>query len=54
MEKVPHKLEIVRANRHMVDHVDHLIAYAWESAENRNKKFPIFSKFCLHKSLYVL
>ncbi len=53
MEKVPHKLA-VRANRHMVDPVDHLIAYAWESAENRNKNFPIFSKFSLHKSLYVL
>lgn len=34
MEKVPRKLAIVRANRHMVDHVDYLIAYAWHSASN--------------------
>ena len=34
MEKVPHKLAIVRANRYMVDHVDYLIAYAWHPASN--------------------
>lgn len=34
MEKVPRKLAIVRANRYMVDHVDHLIAYAWHPASN--------------------
>jgi len=34
MEKVPHKLAIVRANRYMVDHVDYLIAYAWHLASN--------------------
>ena len=34
MEKVPRKLAIVRANRHMVDHVDYLIAYAWHPASN--------------------
>ena len=34
MERVPRKLAIVRANRHMVDHVDYLIAYAWHPASN--------------------
>ena len=34
MEKVPRKLAIVRANRHMIDHVDYLIAYAWHPASN--------------------
>lgn len=34
MEKVPRKLAIVRANRHMVDHADYLIAYAWHPASN--------------------
>ena len=34
MEKVPHKLAIVWANRYMVDHVDYLIAYAWHPASN--------------------
>lgn len=34
MEKVPHRLAIVRANRYMVDHVDYLIAYAWHPASN--------------------
>ena len=34
MEKVPHKLAIVRANQYMVEHVDYLIAYAWHPASN--------------------
>lgn len=34
MEKVPRKLAIVRANRYMVDHADHLIAYVWHPASN--------------------
>lgn len=34
MEKVPRKLAIIRANRYMVDHVDHLIAFAWHPASN--------------------
>ena len=34
MEDVPRKLAIVRANRYMVDHVDFLIAYAWQPASN--------------------
>ena len=34
MEDVPRKLAIVRANRHMIDHVDFLIAYAWHPASN--------------------
>ena len=34
MEKVPRRLAIIRANRYMVDHVDHLIAYAWHPAGN--------------------
>jgi len=34
MERVPYKLAIVRANRYLVDHVEHLIAYAWHPASN--------------------
>ena len=34
METVPHRAAIVRANRYMVDHCDHLIAYAWHPASN--------------------
>jgi hypothetical protein len=34
MERVPKRAAIVRANRHMVDHVDYLIAYAWHPASN--------------------
>lgn len=34
MEKVPRRLAIVRANRYVVDHVDHLIAYVWHPASN--------------------
>lgn len=34
MEKVPRRLTIVRANRYVVDHVDHLIAYVWHPASN--------------------
>ena len=34
MERVPHRLAIVRANRYMVDHADYLIACAWHPASN--------------------
>ena len=34
MESVPRRLAIVHANRHMIDHVDYLIAYAWHPASN--------------------
>ncbi len=34
MEKVPRRVAIVRANRHMVDRVDYLIAYVWHPASN--------------------
>ena len=34
METVPYRAAIVRANRYMVDHCDHLIAYAWHPASN--------------------
>ena len=34
MEKVPHRLAIVRANRYMIDHADYLIAYTWHPASN--------------------
>ena len=38
MEKVPRRLAIVRANRYTVDHVDYLIAYAWELVEYAKKR----------------
>ena len=34
MEKVPRRYAIVRANQHMVDHIDYLIAYVWHPASN--------------------
>lgn len=34
MEKVPRRLAIIRANRYVVDHVDHLIAYVWHPGSN--------------------
>lgn len=34
MEKVPGKFAIPRANRYMIDHTDHLIAYVWHPASN--------------------
>lgn len=34
MEKVPRRLAIIQANRHVVDHIDYLIAYAWHPASN--------------------
>lgn len=34
MEKVPHKVAIVRANRFVVDHAHYLIAHAWHPASN--------------------
>ena len=37
MEKVPRRLAIVRANRYMIDHADHLIAYVWHPGSNARK-----------------
>ena len=37
MESVPRRCAIVRANRYMVDHADHMIAYAWHPASNARK-----------------
>ncbi|OUP26188.1 hypothetical protein [Faecalibacterium sp. An192] len=37
MEKVPYKAAIVAANRYVVDHVDYLIAYAWQLGSNAYK-----------------
>lgn len=34
METVPRRAAIVRANRYMVDHSTHVIAYAWHPASN--------------------
>ena len=34
MEKVPYRAAIVVANRYVVDHVDYLIAYAWQPGSN--------------------
>lgn len=34
METVPKRVTIVRANRYMVEHSTHLIAYAWHPASN--------------------
>lgn len=34
METVPKRVAIIRANRYMVEHSTHLIAYAWHPASN--------------------
>ena len=34
LETVPRKYAIVRANRHIIEHVDYLIAYVWHPASN--------------------
>ena len=34
LERVPRRYVIARANRYVVDYVDHLIAYAWHPASN--------------------
>ena len=34
LEKVPKRIAILRANQHIVDHVEYLIAYAWHPASN--------------------
>ena len=34
MEKVPYRAAIVAANRYVVDHIDYLIAYAWQPGSN--------------------
>ncbi len=37
MESVPRKIAIVRANRYVVDQIDYLIAYVWQSTSNAKK-----------------
>lgn len=37
MERVPYKAAIVKANRYVIDHVDYLIAYAWQPGSNARK-----------------
>ena len=34
MEKVPYRAAIMAANRYVLDHVDYLIAYAWQPESN--------------------
>ena len=34
LETVPRKYAIVRANRHIIEHVDYLISYVWHPASN--------------------
>lgn len=36
IESVPRRYAIVRADRYMIDHADHLIAYAWHPDNARN------------------
>lgn len=37
MESVPRKIAIVRVNRYVVDQIDYLIAYVWQSTSNAKK-----------------
>ena len=53
MESVPRKLAIARANRYMVEHVDHLIAYSWQSASNTAKLVQYAKRISLTTELNV-
>ena len=44
LEKVPRRFAIVRANQYMIDHVDHLIAYAWHPASNARNLVELAKK----------
>ena len=44
MERVPYRAAIVAANRYVVDHVDYLIAYAWQPGSNTKKLLEYASK----------
>ena len=46
MEKVPYKAAIVAANRYVVDHVDYLIAYAWQPGSNARALAAYAQKRC--------
>ena len=37
MESVPRKAAIIRANHYVVDQIDYLIAYVWQSTSNAKK-----------------
>lgn len=53
MEKVPRRLAIVRANRYVVDHVDHLIAYVWHPGSNARELVEYARKRELHNWIVV-
>ena len=53
VERVPRKLAIVRANQYMVEHVDHLIAYAWQPASNATKLVRYAERISLTTELTV-
>lgn len=44
MEQVPKRVAIVRANRWMVDHTTHLIAYVWHPASNARELLKYASR----------
>ena len=46
MEKVPYRAAIVAANRYVVDHVDYLIAYAWQPGSNARALVEYAQKRC--------
>ena len=53
MERIPHRVAIVRANRYMVDHVDYLIAYAWHPGSNARNLLEYGQHTEKNKSLIV-
>lgn len=53
MEKVPRRLAILKANRHMVDHVDYLIAYAWHPGSNARNLVAYAEKRAAKKLLTI-
>lgn len=50
LEDVPKKYAIVRANRHMVEHSGHLIAFTWHTASN-SRELVEYAKYREKKCL---
>lgn len=53
MERVPKRLAIVRANRYMIEHSDHLISFVWHSASNAKELLDYARKFELQGKIHI-
>lgn len=53
MERVPKRFAIVRANRYMIEHSDHIIAFVWHSASNARELLDYARKFELQGKIHI-